>query len=615
MPGLSLITDASGSLRREETTIRAALESLRHFPDYVTRIVALSGSYAVGTSSYDGYPLAVLEEGAHLVVLEGCVYNETETTVRRALADAARAVFVEHRPPATVARRIVDSFDGDFLVAMLDRATGAVVVVNDRFGRLPVYYAADAGRLVLSRELRFVVRSAGVDELDTMAVAQFLLFGYPLGTRTVFAAVSRLPAASVLWSDPHDGSMAVSTLHTYDFDDRGERRTENDRVAALVDTFRRAVEARVRPDHPTVLSLSGGLDSRAVAAALHGGGAPFVARTLLDARGQARADAERARQVAAALGIPWRLCELPAPRGADILTLLGLKEGANYLGMCFVVPFLEAVRAECGPRTTFFTGDQGDKILGDIVPVVRLDGMAALTEYIAARERIVPLEDVVAITGVARDDLLHEIAARLRSYPEREPGRLYVHFLFYERALKWLFEGEDRNRCFFWSVTPFYAREFFEHAMSASDEERAYGRLRRAFMETLSPTLAGIANASTGAPIGSLAHRVKEPLQKLAKSVIYGMLPVEVERALRRALRREDGYGADSTFVRCVRDQMSACADAPRYLRNDAVERLLAKAPEFSREHFGVILTISSAIERLTSDGGTLRSYRDATFA
>src|SRR5262249_10305804 len=152
---------------------------------------------------------------------------------------------------------------------------------------------------------------------------------------------------------------------------------------------------------------------------------------------------------------PWELFRLPPPTGAEVGRLLDLKAGANYLGMSYVLPFLDAVRARRGSYLVFFTGDQGDKILGDVTPVTSLRADDALVEYILRKESVLPPEPVAHMTGMTTRALADRIRRRIESYPERTPAQRYVHFLFAERAVRWLFEGEDRNRCYFWHATPF----------------------------------------------------------------------------------------------------------------------------------------------------------------
>jgi asparagine synthase (glutamine-hydrolysing) len=71
-------------------------------------------------------------------------------------------------------------------------------------------------------------------------------------------------------------------------------------------------------------------------------------------------------------------------------------------------------------------------------------------------------------------------------------------------AVKQYNEGEDRNRQYFWSVSPFYAPPFFAYALGCPDHQKLGLRLYQKFLEILSPGLDRIPYANWGAPLGSL---------------------------------------------------------------------------------------------------------------
>src|SRR5262249_41166088 len=105
-------------------------------------------------------------------------------------------------------------------------------------------------------------------------------------------------------------------------------------------------------------------------------------------------------------------------------------------------------------------------------------------------------------------DIVNELRDRLTAYPEEQWADRYVHFEIFERAFKWLFEGEDRNRGFFWSTAPFYATPFFLAAMRCGDRHKAHRALYRDFLLEISPAAAEVEYAGIGAPIDSDAFRV-----------------------------------------------------------------------------------------------------------
>src|SRR6185295_17601737 len=130
-----------------------------------------------------------------------------------------------------------------------------------------------------------------------------------------------------------------------------------------------------------------------------------------------------------------------------------------------------------GRGIVFFTGDGGDKVLPDLRSRVDPGDADGAAEALLRRHQIMPLEPVTAMTGISRVDIVLELRDRLNSYPEQQWIDRCVHFEIFERAFKWLFEGEDRNRGFVWSTAPFYAAPFFVAAMRYGSRHKAYRAL------------------------------------------------------------------------------------------------------------------------------------------
>jgi asparagine synthase (glutamine-hydrolysing) len=118
----------------------------------------------------------------------------------------------------------------------------------------------------------------------------------------------------------------------------------------------------------------------------------------------------------------------------------------------------------------------------------------------SSNDTIWPLDEVAALTGLASQDITAELAEHLASYPETAPDRKYKHFFCLEVATKMYHEGEDRNRHFFWSVTPFYSFEFFHYALNFPDRSKEGYRLYWEFLTQLHPAMGGIDYADWQAP-------------------------------------------------------------------------------------------------------------------
>jgi asparagine synthase (glutamine-hydrolysing) len=165
--------------------------------------------------------------------------------------------------------------EGMFAFGYWDPSHRSLLMVRDRFGEKPLYYApfGERGRdgLVFASELRALFahpRVHGERAIDGVAVAQFFLHEFVPAPRTILANVKKLEAGhALLWVDGA-GLRGLPYYRT----PRGGRAvaragTEATELAAeLVHRTEESTRARLVADVPVGVFLSGGLDSSFIAA-------------------------------------------------------------------------------------------------------------------------------------------------------------------------------------------------------------------------------------------------------------------------------------------------------------------------------------------------------------
>ena len=105
-----------------------------------------------------------------------------------------------------------------------------------------------------------------------------------------------------------------------------------------------------------------------------------------------------------------------------------------------------------------------------------------------------------ALTGTDPAEILADLEGYLSSYPERDQRQKYAHFFLCERAMKYHSEAEDRNRCYFWGVTPFSSLDFFQYATGCPDDQKSSYGLYREFLLRIMPSVAAIEHSGLGVP-------------------------------------------------------------------------------------------------------------------
>jgi asparagine synthase (glutamine-hydrolysing) len=177
----------------------------------------------------------------------------------------------------------VERFDGMFAYAIWDRAEGSLFAARDRFGEKPLFYRHAPGReFRFASEIQALVPpGSGLGRPREEVLFRFLAYGHAGTTDATFLeGIEQVPPAHAItlrggrlerrrwWSLPEEPEPF-----------RGGEAEAAERLRALLED---AVRLRLRSDVPVGTSLSGGLDSSAVACSVArlaaGGGARGPAR-------------------------------------------------------------------------------------------------------------------------------------------------------------------------------------------------------------------------------------------------------------------------------------------------------------------------------------------------
>ena len=129
-----------------------------------------------------------------------------------------------------------------------------------------------------------------------------------------------------------------------------------------------------------------------------------------------------------------------------------------------------------------------------------------------------------------------ELKEYLNNLPGKNADLKYKHFLVFERALHWLFEGEDRNRNYIWSTSPFYSPAFFNLVHSLPEKTKRNFDLFRKFMNLVDPKLNMINNANWSIPLGD--H--KKVNQMLWRQKIKNRIPFKLRSNVQKTAMQEE---------------------------------------------------------------------------
>ncbi len=206
------------------------------------------------------------EDGTVHVVYNGEIYNyrdlrpqlEARGHLFRTQCDTEVLVhlYEEH------GRDLADHLVGEFAFAIWDDRRQSLLVVRDRLGVKPVYYADVGGRLWFASEMSGLMAAEAIPRrIDRGVIGKYLLHKWIPSPHTIYQDVHKLPPAHRL--EVRDGRVMLSCYWDVRFEP-DESRSEDDfadELRALVDD---SVKRQLMSDVPLGAFLSGGVDSSTV---------------------------------------------------------------------------------------------------------------------------------------------------------------------------------------------------------------------------------------------------------------------------------------------------------------------------------------------------------------
>lgn len=152
--------------------------------------------------------------------------------------------------------------NGAFSAAIWDQALRKLVLVNDRLGLHPLYYAIQGEGLIFASGVRALLAYPKLPRsIDRVAIAEFMTFDHLLDHRTLLAAVQLFPQGSILVHQA--GRTEIRRYWEARYPERYTLRDEADWIEEFLHLLEQAVQRQARHDElPAGLLLSGGLDSR-----------------------------------------------------------------------------------------------------------------------------------------------------------------------------------------------------------------------------------------------------------------------------------------------------------------------------------------------------------------
>lgn len=211
------------------------------------------------------------EDGSIWITFNGEIFNYIE--LRKDLERLGHRFYTETDTEVIVhlyeeyGEEFVHRLNGQFAFVLWNVREKKALLVRDRAGMLPLYFALSGNKLFFASEVKALFASGKIaPAADPNGLDQIFTFWAPLAPRTAFKGVSQVCPGEII--TVHGGDVSARKYWQWDFPDQSDLSREP--VEPLAEELRElltdATRLRLRADVPVGAYLSGGLDSSAISA-------------------------------------------------------------------------------------------------------------------------------------------------------------------------------------------------------------------------------------------------------------------------------------------------------------------------------------------------------------
>lgn len=508
MAGITLIYQQT---KLDPSFLNRVIATIKSVPD--VQLLMQEEEFLLIENSKAHYPVQLIDHPEYVCVIEGRIYG-----INKDLDDVFKShllgLFDTHNKDESL--KYIRKLDGEFLIYLFQKSTKKILVINDFLGRLPAYYLQN-GHFILTRDIQILKTLTGKLSFDEQGVYEFLRLGYPLGDKTLFEKLKRLPPSSYIKLD-EEVSIRSQFFSLQDWQELGRHMKKPEDQLYVI--FKNALRSRLVGYQNPMLSLSGGLDSRIIMGEIEKEKQQLAYESFLYDHAIIRSDIEVVEELSVFYKKQVGITTLEewSPQYFD--EMISTKYGMNYLGMAFIIPFLKSMSLK---YDLMLTGDGGDKTLAHLFPHNQLFGSNIAKQILRTNEMTTDKTNAQLWDFDTKKNE-ETLRSHLNSFGYNDPQLNYKHFLLFERAKNWLFEGEDRNRQYIWSTSPFYNPEFFKMVHSINEGEKKNFKLYDAFISLIDPELTTIKNANWGFPISEASKLRKLMFKQMVKQNIKSIM-------------------------------------------------------------------------------------------
>ena len=201
--------------------------------------------------------------------VEGEAYNHQQVATELGLGEQGLANLLLEAYQLNQFSLFLNRLDGYFCAVLYDAKQKQIKLISDRYGMRMLYWYKKNGAFVWASEVKGILACAGVDKtIDPTSFECFMDLGYLLGEHTWFQHIHLINPATILTINIQ--TQIIEQEYYWKWSEiESENLTFEQAVDELGVRFIEAVNRRFDPNEKNGIALSGGLDSRAIFAAVN----------------------------------------------------------------------------------------------------------------------------------------------------------------------------------------------------------------------------------------------------------------------------------------------------------------------------------------------------------
>jgi hypothetical protein len=424
---------------------------------------------------------------------------------------------------------VFERLDGHFALVAYDGREESILVVSDPFGFISIFYGQKGNRFFISTSA-LAVAQAVQSEPSQLGARYFILFGGFWGEMTLWQKVKKVSPATALRLTRN--GIEQYTYWSFELDSSIAKLSLNESVDYVIESLSRTMRRGLAREGKVWLSLTGGFDSRTLAAMLQHCDLPFKAycHGPLDSR-----DVQIATSISQTMGWEYEYFPLPEDWGCQrprwLARTLGQTDG--HLDVLKRARIIREQTLKAQQYDVSLWGYGGEIYRGYWWKQEFLNlGSTSRVDYDRLLDfRLMPaidrpvLRDTTTWIGSIREELRTQLMAIGEQHPDW-PNTVKLDLIggHVEPSLSGATISAvlGLQRC----ISPFDLKENVSCVLSINHKWRTHSRLFRLILERVNPVLAGIETADGGpaSPMGPTnLHRFVPYWLGIGKKLIWGV--------------------------------------------------------------------------------------------